>query len=84
MAKLETIIRQSSERYSVPLQEAVCHRSDNSDCRSDGHYPDHIDLAAVAIDPIDDATMWMTHAFRDGALTDPKKMYRMVIGKLKP
>ncbi len=81
------------ESLTVPLFDAICGLPSNLDCMFAGHVPDAIDVAAVAVDPTDDATMWMTHGFVDGTippqLASPivlglKPKYRMAIGKLKP
>lgn len=81
------------ESITVPLHDAICGLPSNLDCMFAGHVPDAIDVAAVVVDPTDDATMWMTHGFVDGTIPPqlaapivlgltPK--YRMVIGKVKP
>ena len=59
------------EGLTVPLFDAICGLPNNLDCEFAGHVPDHIDVPAVAIDPTDDATMWMTHGFVDGTMPPP-------------
>jgi hypothetical protein len=78
--------REERSRRDGVLQGAVCTPGPLS-CALASPVAAHIDVAGIAIDPSDDATVWMSHAFADGRLQPDAKSvgkYRMVIGTVIP
>ena len=67
-------------QFNATLHKAICPSGNKLACALPGHDASNIDVSGIAVDPSDDATIWMAHAFADGN----KRKYRMVIGKVKP
>ena len=67
-------------QFNATLHKAICPSGNKLLCALPSHDVSNIDVSGIAVDPSDDATVWMTHAFADGN----KQKYRMVIGKVKP
>ena len=67
------------------LHLALCGPSPQEQLACAALQPDqsHIDTAGIAIDPLNDTTIWMAHGIADSG-TKSSKHYRMAIGYITP